>query len=143
MTLYEKLVDTAHNGGFYKIDLNKKYLRIGYEDYIVEGENLKNESLIEFDGNAYEEIERLYIQFKRSVPEYKCRSFFKADDVCELNMYELSFNINRHLAKAMLEGFVLLASLDGKIVWEDDKHWFWQSQVDKDLVILKKWILTD
>ena len=39
-----------------------------------------------------------------------------------------------------LEAYVLLASLSGLIEWKNEQHWFWQSKLDKELIVLKEWL---
>ena len=48
--------------------------------------------------------------------------------------------ICREEACAALEGFVLCSMLNGTLKWLDEKKWFWQSEVDNDLVLLKCWV---
>ena len=88
--------------------------------------------------NQMEIIEQLYANFKRSVPsaKYNGKSYFKALDVEELTDSDIAFNWDRSYAQAALEGYILL----GGLTWENDNHWFWQSQYDKDLIILKEWV---
>ena len=51
---------------------------------------------------------------------------------------------NREKAQFELELYVLCQILNG-LKWESEKmgKWFWQSKMDKDLVILKKWVDPD
>ena len=68
------------------------------------------------------------------------KSYFKALPVDKLTDYELAYNSNRDFLQAVLEGYILLATLQGWLTWEYENQWFWQNQDDKYLVILKNWI---
>lgn len=101
------------------------------------------DSLIQFDENPYTEIERLYTQFKRSVPnkhERLNKGCFKAVSSDLLTMKEMENNLPRQEARLLLEGFVLLASAAGLIPWHNPTHFFWQG-ADPDLILYRDWII--
>ena len=100
--------------------------------------------LIRFDGDPYAEIERLYAQYKRSVPsrhEKLNRGYFKALSSEALTMRELEENMPRSQARIELEGFILLAASAGLISWDNPKHFFWRSQNDPDCIVYRDWII--
>lgn len=102
--------------------------------------------LISFDGNPYAEIERLYAQYKRSVPnrhERLNRGYFKALSSDALTMAELIENQPRVEARYALEGFIVLASAAGLIPWTNPRHFFWQSTTDPDCIIYRDWIMKE
>ncbi len=153
MTIYKKLLDCADDERKYYINLNTKTLRIGKKNYIKDGEVKVDEDLIdkndlsnilgiEIKGNSYEVIKKLYKEFKHSIPRenYKSKSYFKALKEEELTLDELAFNFDRYFAQAMFEGYILLAGMKGWIEWKNDEYFFWQSEEDKNLVILKEWV---
>jgi len=94
--------------------------------------------------DSYSIIEGLYANYKNSVPskhsQYS-RLNFKALKVDDLSMEQLLKNMSRIKAQYMLEGYILLASIEGAIVWKNDSHFFWQSSKDKDLILFKEWII--
>ena len=45
--------------------------------------------------------------------------------------------IDRNMAQAKLESFIVFAAAEGLFHWE--KGWYWQSAVNKKLIIYKKW----
>ena len=140
MCIYEKLLEVAEDGGSYKIDLKRKNLRIGHKQYIKDGEVLVDEDLINEDG-SWERVSELYQQFKHSRPRQGEKDGkFKALTMDELTTAELAFNMPRHLARAMLEGYILLCGMKGVLQWENDEYWFWQDQNDLDCIVLKTWI---
>ena len=102
--------------------------------------------LISFGGNPYAEIERLYAQYKRSVPnrhERLNRGYFKVLSSDALTMAELIENQPRVEARYALEGFIVLASAAGLIPWTNPRHFFWQSTTDPDCIIYRDWIMKE
>ena len=108
------------------------------------GKTFTLDGLIDFDGNPYAEIERLYARYKRSVPnrhEKLNRGYFKALSSDALSMEELMDNMPRPQARLELEGFILLASAAGLIPWQNPRHFFWQSSNDPDCIVYRDWII--
>ena len=152
MSIYLDLIRHAQSGHKYRINLKDKTLKINKKEIPLTG-NLINESDIIHTGffdeadedlSPWQIITILYMHYKTSAPSaiYNGnKPYFHAVDVDELNEVDLAFNIPRNIAQAYLEGYVLLASLNGDIEWQNDKHWFWQAKHDKDLIILKEWIV--
>lgn len=91
---------------------------------------------------SIQEIEDLYYKYKHSVPsETGCDSiYFKALPLTELSDKDLIANNDRQQAKEQLELTILMGCLNKSLIWSDDHKWFWQSENDKDLVILRQWI---
>ena len=140
--LYEKLLQKVEEGKSYYVDLKKKSLRIGHKYYIKDGEVLVDEDLIESCEEPWNMVSELYKNYKESVPSQRDKGskYFKALTSEELNDGQMAFNEKRYLAQARLEGFILLASMKGVLQWENDEHWFWHDQNDKELVVLKEWL---
>lgn len=110
------------------------------------GDTFTLDGLIDFDGDPYAEIERLYAQYKRSVPnrhEKLNEGYFKALSSDALFMEELMDNVPRPKARLELEGFILLASAAGLLPWQNPRHFFWQSPTDPDCIIYREWVLGD
>lgn len=154
MSIYLKLLNKAERGIAFNIDLNKKNLKIGKKLYVKEGELLVDDELINQNDlesvlgeaitheNSWEVLKKLFKKYKYSAPgqEYKNKSFFKALPSEELTDGDLAFNESRHYSQALLEGFVLLASLSSLLKWNSD-GWFWQDCEDENFIVLKKWIV--
>jgi hypothetical protein len=152
MSIYSDLLKTAQVGGGYKIDLTKKNLWIGRKQIIKEGVVLIDKDLIcnedfeEFDiftgdvaSHSWKNMMwHLYNIFKYSVPNsgYKDTSKFIAVPVEELQDGDLAYGMDRYVAQAMLEGYLLLGRLANWFQWQDDGRWFWQHET---LVVLKEW----
>ena len=56
----------------------------------------------------------------------------------------MMYGERRDKAQIRLELYVLCLLING-LKWDSGKmgNWFWQSETDKDLVILKKWVEPD
>ena len=141
MSIYSDLLERVDRGAKYNINLVDKTLKIDGKEIVLEG-NLIDENDVG-NGNPWEILETLYLSFKRSVPSERHngnRSYFKADSVEELTDDEIAFNEPRNLAQFALEAYVLLASLKGILTWQNDNHWFWQSNNFDSLVVLREWV---
>ena len=140
-SIYANLLERVSMGSKFNINLVEKTLKIDGKDIELKGCMIDNNDLVRIgitSDSPMEIVEQLYANFKRSVPSarYNGKSYFKALDVEELNDSDIAFNWDRGYAQAALEGYILL----GGLIWTDDKHWFWQSEYDSSLVILKEWI---
>lgn len=147
MSVYSELLNHAQEGGKYKIDLKNKSLKIGNKNYIKNGEVLIEDELFDSDllmklQDPWNKASELYNRYKHSIPtsHYKDNSYFKALKYEELSSEELAYGLYRNYAQAALEGFILLASIKGLLKWQNDKHWFWQDENNKDFIILKEYV---
>lgn len=155
MSIYKDLLDAVEKGRKFKVDLIDKSLWINKKQIIKKGEILnENKAFIEtddlkmywahksLDKDPWSWVELLYDTYKHSVPREHSnkRSYFKALPVDELLDRELAYNAERDYMQCILEGYILLASLQGFLKWEYGNQWFWQSDKDKDLVVLKNFI---
>ena len=143
-TIFEKAVDAVTNGEKFKVNLEKRNLKIGNEYLIKDGK---------YDGVLYNGVgfsistfEDLYQVYKHSRPsersENKQRKYFKSLKLNELEEDDMLYGDDRELAQLSLELYLLCWILSGTFVWDEESmgKWFWQSQNDKDLVILRSWI---
>ena len=93
---------------------------------------------------SFELLETLYTIYKHSVPngiKYK-KTYFKALTYDELSTEDLILGANRQTSKENLEIAIISGVLNGSLVWPDETKWFWQSENDKDFILLRKWITT-
>lgn len=156
MSIYTYLLHAADKGKPFKINLLEKTLWINGVKFIEEGIKLKGTTLIEscdlektfgvsgeLDKDPWSWINYLYDEYKYSVPKQydNKHRYFKGLSADELTTEQLAFNIDRHFAQAMLEGYILLASLEGWLTWDYGNNWFWQGD-DEDLVVLKCLVTT-
>ena len=148
MSIYEELIQKVEDGEAFHIDFEKRTMRVGKQKLIDNGKYDDEKKLIEFDGDVVKTIHELYQNYKYSLPsersDSKRKKYFKALSIEEIPDELLMAAERREIAKARLEGFILCIVLDGQFVWDEEKlgKWFWQSQNDADLVILKSWIET-
>lgn len=155
MTLYDHLIQTCQRCAQGEIpyeritiDLNTRSILLGDRlllDHGVPTSIAPAQELICFEGDPYAEIERLYAQFKRSVPvrmERVNKGYFKALSSDALTMEELENNLPRTEARIRLEGFICLASRAGLIPWHIPRHFFWRGS-DPDCIIYRNWILKE
>lgn len=156
MTVHDYLMETYQ--GFSQgipferisIDLNSHTICIGQRILVERGRLVQQkdvalDGLIAFSGDPYAEIERLYAQYKRSVPtrqEPLSRGAFKALSSDQLSMEELEHNMSRLEARLRLESFICLGACAGLIPWHIPKHFFWQGK-DPDCIIYRHWIVAD
>lgn len=157
-SIYSDLINAAYDGKKFKVDLINKSLWINKKQIIKEGEIVNEQDkskefieekdyvvsgwVIPYLGNSWDMIEMLYDDYNHSVPKENSnkKSYFKALSVNELTDNELAFNISRDFAQACLEGYILLASLQGLLKWKLGSWWFWKSEKYDNLVILKNWV---
>lgn len=157
MSIYKELITNVMNGKKFKIDLKKKNLHIGKKQYIKDGVVLIDDNLIDEDDlaneeilyncanakeNPWERVSDLYQIFKHSVPnrKYKDKSYFKSLPYDKLTYSELVYGMDRYVAQALLEGYILCASLDDILTWKYGEMWFYQDDEEKELIVMKEWI---
>ena len=94
---------------------------------------------------TFDMLEKLYNDYKFSIPNnisYKY-NYFKAISADDISVTNLINGKNRTAAKESLELTFLMGVLNGSLKWPDNKKWFWQSDSDKDFVILKDWVIKE
>ena len=98
--------------------------------------------LVRSDEDFYETVEKLYHNFKYSVPtkrDNKCRGNFTAKHPDDLSFDQLMNGEKRPIARCKLEAYVILMAMTGQINWKNNKHFFWQSNNDKELILFREW----
>lgn len=94
--------------------------------------------LRETESNPYPRLESLYKSYKYSVPEpydSYARCNFRALNINDLTPKEVRDGEKRQLARIKLETFVMFT----KFPWKNEKHHYWQSENDADLILFKEW----
>lgn len=156
MTIYEYLIESCESASRGEIpyepiviDLDRRCIAIGRQTLVENGKMTAGgeyfDSFIRFEGDPYSEIERLYAQYKHSVPsrrESLNKGPFKALSSDQLTMEELENNPPRHEARVQLEAFICLCACEGLIPWHIPSHFFWHG-TDPDCIIYRSWILND
>lgn len=150
MTIYKELIERVGNGETFHIDFEKQTMKIGKTKLIDCGEydetkTLYTKALLEMS-DVLSILETLYENYKYSLPsersENKRKKYFKALPIEELTDEQMMSADRRDVAQAALEGFVLCMVLEGQFIWDEEEmgKWFYQSDRDPDLVILRSWI---
>lgn len=157
-SIYNELLDAVEKGRKFKVDLVNKSLWIDRKQIIEKGEIIhdeyKGKDLIgiwdlalnyansPLDEDPWNWVEVLHCEYKHSAPSKhsNSKSYFKALPFDELTDADLAYGYDRDFAQAMLEGYILLSSLIGWLTWNNDNHWFCQSNSDKELIVLKEWV---
>jgi hypothetical protein len=146
MTIYEELIQRVSDGETFHIDFEKRTMKIGKHKIIDNGEYDTSKPLINFKGFVFETIEKLYQDYKYSLPsersDSKRQKYFKALPIDDISDMQLMAAERREVTQAKLEGFILCMILMNTFTWDELTHgkWFWQSKTDEDLVILRSWV---
>lgn len=143
-TIISKALEAIEAGAKFKVDLIKRNLSVD-KRYLVKGGSYDGE-LTDTNCFSISVLEDLYQAYKHSRPsernDNKQRRYFKALRVNELSDDDMLYGIDREVAQFRLESYLLCWILSGLFVWDEESmgKWFWQSQNDKDFVILREWI---
>ena len=152
MTIYEELIKRVSEGETFHIDFEKQTMKIGKQKIIDNGVYDEDRILIDDVDDIFDTLEvlcsikYLYHKYKHSLPsersDSKRQKYFKALSVDEISDEQLMCAERREVAQCKLEGFILCMVIMGKFTWLEDimGKWFWQSQNDADLVILRSWV---
>ena len=150
MTIYEELIKRVTEGESFYINFKNRVLKIGKEFLIADGLYDETRTLYTTSELDIHDIlqwaEMLYKRYKYSLPsersDNKRRQYFKALPVEKMTDKQMATGERREVARAKLEGFILCMIVDGLFVWDEKEmgKWFWQSEQDPDLVILRSWI---
>lgn len=147
--IIEDAGELVYGGAKFYINLEKRSLSVNGEYLIKDGEHelplgcWHKEDWPE--DKMINALERRYRDYKHSVPSERSEShrrcYFKALPEKSLSDEDMMYGERREYARYELESFVLAMILCGALTWNPAwGTWFWQSDNDKDLVILRKWI---
>ena len=152
MTIYEELIKRVTEGESFYINFKNKSLKIGKHFIVTDGVYDTSRELIH-DIECCADIkcllafiDGLYHHYKYSLPsersDSKRRQYFKALHADKLTDKQMAIGMNREIARAQLEGFILCMIINGTFKWNEAEmgKWFYQSKTDPDLVILRSWI---
>lgn len=140
-------MEKVAQGANYSIDLQKRTLKVNGKVIIENGmcDGLKIVEKEDDTDNCIETIEKLYQVYKHSIPSEKTdsrrRNYFYALKEEDLSDDDMLYGERRMTAMFALECFILTSVISGSLRWKDDWGWFWQSEADKDLVIIRSWVV--
>ena len=142
MELYDEIINSVSSGSVFNVDLKKKVLQLDKNNIPLDNMSVN----ISSSEDMLSTIHKLFERYKYSVPsersEGKRRRYFKALKLSEIDYDDFMFGEGRDTAQIKLELYVLLSSIYYKHFWEEifKEHFFYQSDKDKDLIILKDWV---
>ena len=142
MELYDEIINSVASGSVFNVDLKKKVLQLDKNNVPLDNINVN----ISSSEDMLSTIHKLFERYKYSVPsersEGKRRRYFKALKLSEIEYDDFMFGEGRDTAQIKLELYVLLSSIYYKNFWEEifKEQFFYQSDKDKDLIILKDWV---
>ena len=142
MELYDEIINSVSSGSVFNVDLKKKVLQLDKNNVPLDNISVN----ISSSEDMLSTIHKLFERYKYSVPsersEGKRRRYFKALKLSEIDYDDFMFGEGRDTAQIKLELYVLLSSIYYKNFWEEifKECFFYQSDKDKDLIILKDWV---
>ncbi len=144
--IYQTAIQAVEDGANFKVDFRYRSLTLNSK-YIIQDGRYEGELGMPLcvEDEFFANMEELYYRYKHSVPsersESKSRRYFKALPEKSLADEAMLYGERRDKAQIELELYVLCQILGG-LEWDAETmgKWFWQSQKDKDLVILRSWV---
>lgn len=144
--IYQEAITAIENGANYRIDFRSRSLKLNGKHMIRNGRYDGELGVPDYGGkDFFTDVEVLFHRYKHSVPsqrsESKSRRYFMALPESELGDGDMLYGQYRDTAQFELEFYILCRIIDG-VVWNPETmgKWFWQSEKDKDLVILRDWV---
>lgn len=139
--IYDEIIKAVEEGARFTINFEKRTCRLYGKLVDLSSCNFPQMS----DNEVMAEIEHLYANYKYSVPSERSEShrkyYFKALPEKSLTDKNMMYGEQREVARCKLELFILCHLLQGDLKWNSSwGSWFWQSENDKDLIILRRWI---
>jgi len=132
----QELERKVESGARFRISFENRTLNIN-------GKKVDFEDSIEPEF-SFEKLENLYRRYKHSMPGERDnvrKSYFVALKEEDLDDEDVLYGERRQISKFRLEFYVLCAIVSGALKWDENwGNWFWQSESDKSLVILRSWI---
>lgn len=144
--IYQESIQAVRDGAKFKIDFPSRSLKLNGKYIIQNGEYEGELGVSECSEDEFlTNVEEFYHRYKHSVPsersESKSHRYFMTLPEKKLSDDDMLFGEGRDKAQIELELYILCQIING-LKWDPERmgRWFWQSKVDKDLVILKSWI---
>lgn len=124
------------------VDLYEKDM-IKNKTYLIKNGVPQNNYAISTKPVTFDDLYEMYQNFKNSIPNNKKYryEYFKAKSPDMLTIQDIQKGVNRQKAKEILETAILTGILNKSLVWPDPNKWFWQSEKDKDFILLRDWFL--
>lgn len=141
---YDEIINAVENGAKFTINFQKRTCRVNGKIVMSEEDKPKDTPYLTHAVVLFA-IEQRYKAYKHSVPSERSEShrryYFKALPEKELSDEDMMYGERREVARCKLELYVLIQLLRGNLAWENRwGRWFWKSENDKDLIILRDWV---
>lgn len=144
--IFQTAIQSVEEGANFKVDYQTRSLIVNGK-YIIRNSEYEGQLGVNINSGIefFEKIEELYSRYKHSVPsersESKVRQYFTALPEKKLTDDDMLYGERRDKTQIELELYLLCQILNG-FEWDTETmgKWFWQSQKDKDLVILRSWV---
>lgn len=144
--IYQEATRAVEGGANFRIDFRSRSLWLDGKPVIQDGRYEGELGVPDCSEDAFFPlVEELYRRYKHSVPsqrsESKSRRYFMALPESELEDGDMLYGQHRDTAQFELE-YHILCRIIGGFRWNPATmgKWFWQSEKDKDLVILREWV---
>ena len=147
-SIFKESIEKVEQGSRFHVNFQQRSLKLDKKIIIKDGK-YEGELGIDIPDNPLSEIERLYRQYRHSIPsersDSKRRTYFIALPEHDLDDEDMMFGAHREGAQAALELYILCAILQDKLNWNQfaEGKWFWQSPNYPSLIILKNWIINN
>ncbi len=148
-TIYPDAVQAVEEGAKFTVDFPSRSLKVDGKQIIQNGNYEGSLGVEPCTGTEFlSHMEELYRIYKHSVPsersESRSRRYFRALPERELSDEAMLYGQRRDRAQIELELYLLCQILLG-LEWNPETmgRWFWQSNNDRDLVILRQWVEPD
>lgn len=141
--LYSTAIRRVQRGQQFRVDFRRRNLVVGGH-YLMRGGHYEGTLGVEpmQPDEFLSRVEGLYACYKYSVPsarsEARHRRYFRALPLDKLPAEDVMYGMPREEARVRLEAFVLCCIVNGSYHVPTGK-WFWQSDDDRDLVLLAVW----
>lgn len=141
----QELYNKVSDGSKFYVNFKERTIRVNKQVYSVSdieyGKDMPDISEKDFMDVLYS----AYETYKHSVPSERSdshkKSYFKALSYEKLSDDDILYGEPREFTRFVLEVMFLRGVSEGKLKWHDEwGSWFWQSEKDKDLVILRDWV---
>jgi hypothetical protein len=141
---YDEIINAVENGAKFTINFQKRTCRVNGKIVMSEEDKTKDTPYLTHAVVLFA-IEQRYKAYKHSVPSERSEShrryYFKALLEKELSDEDMMYGERREVARCKLELYILIQLLRGNLAWENRwGTWFWRSENDRDLIILRDWI---
>jgi len=104
---------------------------------LIERTDLVNLGITDLSIDPYSIIEKLYENFNEAL-DTRVSSIYKGNFVSEPPKSGFTISSeNKDHARILLEGYVLLAGMQGFIPWIDEKKFYWKSKTHPKLVVFR------